>query len=158
MKIMYVVCGILLGISLVTGKKLREEREKERKTETAFLKFKEYYELLDQWMMNREQGMHTANYFIKNSYKTVAIYGMGQMGNHLYEELIDSKEVDVIYAIDKKGTSVFPELCVKKPTEELPSVDAVVITVLNSYSSIVSMLEEKMHSSMISLEEVICES
>lgn len=155
---MYIFCGFLLGISLITGKKLREEKEKRKKTETAVLKFKEYYELLDQWMMNREQGMHTGNYFIKNGYKTVAIYGMGPMGNHLYKELMDSKEVDIVYAIDKKGISVFSELCVKKLTDELPSVDVVVITVLNSYSSIVSILEEKMYSSMVSLEEVICES
>ena len=121
-------------------------------------KFKEYYELLDQWMMNREQGISVENYCIKNGYKEIAIYGMGPMGNHLYEELSGSRKVQVSYAIDKRGTSIFPELSVKKPTEELPQVDAVIITVTAAYGSIVSMLEEKVKFPIISLEEVVCES
>ena len=46
----------------------------------------------------------------------------------------------------------------KKPTEELPQVDAVIITVTAAYGSIASMLEEKVKFPIISLEEVVCES
>lgn len=124
----------------------------------TMVKFKEYYELLDQWMMNREQGMSVESYCIKNGYKEIAIYGMGPMGNHLYKELLGSERVQVSYAIDKQGSSIFPELSVKKPTEELPQVDAVIITVTAAYGSIASMLEEKVKFPIISLEEVVCES
>ena len=69
-----------------------------------------------------------------------------------------SRKVQVSYVIDKKGTSIFPELSVKKPTEELPQVDAVIITVTAAYGSIASMPEEKVKFPIISLEEVVCES
>ena len=76
----------------------------------------------------------------------------------MYKELLGSERVQVSYAIDKQGSSIFPELSVKKPTEELPQVDAVIITVTAAYGSIASMLEEKVKFPIISLEEVVCES
>lgn len=152
---------IIIGLIIICSfkeKQLRDYQVKSMSYEKNMMKFKEYYDLLDQWMMNREQGMCIENYFLKSNYRNIAIYGMGPMGNHLYNELSKSDKVHVIYAIDKKGSTIFPELSIKKPTEELPEVDAVVITVTVSYGEIVPMLEEKICCSMVSLEEVICES
>lgn len=145
-------------MNMLKKKHLQQQTIVIKQYEKSLLKFREYYELLDQWMMNREQGMCVENYFAKNNYKSIAIYGMGSMGNHLYQELKQSSKVQVLYAIDKKGTSIFSELCVKKLSDDLPAVDAVIITVTLSYADIVLSLEEKLICPMISLDEVICES
>lgn len=144
-------------IYVIKEKQCREEIRKNNQCKKEILKFKEYYELLDQWMINLEQGMCAENYFVKNNYQNIAIYGMGPLGFHLYQQLRESKKIHVLYAIDQKGTSVFPELVVKKPTESLSSVDAIIITVTSDYGSIASMLEKQIDCSMISLEEVVCE-
>lgn len=148
----------ILGIVIyLQQKRINKIRKENAGIRSQFLKFREYFELMDQWMMNREIGMSTANYCKKNGYKTVAIYGMGILGKHLYHEL-ERDGIIVKYGIDRNGKSPFDELKLYRPEEELEQVDAVIITVTVSYGSIAKMLEEKMNCSMISLEEVICES
>lgn len=149
---------ILLGIIIYFQQRIIYKKEREKITlHKQSLKFREYFELLDQWMMNREMGMSVANYCQKNGYETVAIYGMGILGKHLYHEL-NKSEICVKYAIDQNAKGPFDELKVCKPDEPLEEVDAVIITVTVSYGSIAQKLEEKLDCSMISLEEAICES
>jgi len=115
-------------------------------------------ELLDQWMMNRDQGMHIENYFVKNGFGTIAIYGMGSLGNHLYAELESSEKIRVAYAIDKKGSSIFENLTVKQPIDTLEEVDVVVVTLVRGYNEVIALLKEKLSCPVVLIEEVICES
>lgn len=160
---MRVVCLIIIGYLIMViiiinlTKKNKLLQVKNEKASNQISKFQEYYQLMDQWMMNQEQGLTTANYFEKNGYKTIAIYGMGILGKHLYMELVKSN-INVLYAIDQKGDSEFPNLHIHKLEDNLDEVDAVIITVTVSYGEIASKLEKKLNCSMISLEEVICES
>lgn len=114
--------------------------------------------LLDQWMMNRNQGMHIENYFVKNGFESIAIYGMGSLGNHLYAELESSEKIRVAYAIDKKGYSMFEKLAVKQPIDTLEKVDIVVVTLVRGYNEVISLLKEKLSCPVVLIEEVICES
>ena len=134
-------------------KKTKENRKMYKQAQ----KFREYYELMDQWMMNQEIGVSTANYCKKNGYETIAIYGVGILGKHLHYEL-KKGGIHVKYAIDQNAKCAFEELKLCKPDELLDDVDAVIITVTGSYGSIAQRLEEKLDCPMISLEEVVCES
>jgi len=116
------------------------------------------FHLLEQWMMNRDQGVKIENYFVKNNYVSVAIYGMGFLGNHLYAELKHSGNVKVEYAIDRKGCSIFDDLIVKRPTDDLKKVDVVVVTIVKGYGEVISLLKEKLPCPIVLIEEVICES
>lgn len=117
-------------------------------------KFKGYYELLNQWMFLKQSGKSLVSYFEKNGYQKIAIYGMGELGNRLYEELKDTK-IKVEYAIDKNSSNVYSELIVKQTGEELPEVDVVIVTATFAFDEIVSEIQELFTCDIISLEDVV---
>lgn len=124
--------------------------------EDKVFKFKSYYNMLNQWLILKQDGKSLSKYFIDNEYKTIAIYGMGEMGNRLYAELKDT-EVEVKYAIDKNPESIYASLSVCDLEDELAKVDAVVVTAVFAFDSIVNELESKLDCPIISLEDVVYE-
>lgn len=122
-----------------------------------YANYKSAFELLNQWLMNVEQGIKPEQYFTDRNYKRVAIYGMGELGVHLYHALSDSP-VKVSYVIDRKGTCMVPEVTVKRPEDELEMVDVIVVTVLGQTEKLISNLKEKVKAEVVSIETVIWES
>jgi hypothetical protein len=117
-------------------------------------KFKNYYNMLNQWLMLKQEGLSLEKYFTDHNIKTIAIYGMGEMGNRLYSELKDSA-VEIKYAIDKTADSIYSELAVCSLDDELNEVDAVVVTATFAFDSIREQLEEVCDYPVISLEDVV---
>jgi len=138
-----------VGVSYFKNKKIVE---KEGKVD----KFKDYYNLLNQWLMNKNEGKKIEKYFLDNGYKTIAIYGMGELGNRLYEELKDS-EIDVKYAIDKNAESTYSELTVIDLDEDMEPVDVILVTAFFAFEEIQETLEEKVDYPIVSIEDVIYE-
>ncbi len=134
-------------MNYLKGKKLSEKAEKVDK-------FKGYYNLLNQWLVNKHEGKSLDRYLLEQGYKSIAIYGMGELGNRLYEELKNS-EVEVKYAVDKKAESTYSELNVVGLDDELEQVDAIVVTATYAYDEICEELEGIMECPIISLESVI---
>lgn len=117
-------------------------------------KFKGYYNLLNQWLINIHEGKSIVDYLKKNDYKKIAIYGMGELGNRLYEELKNS-DITVEYAIDKEANRVYSELEVVSIEDELKEVDMIIVTAIFAFEDIVKNLEEHCNYKVISLEDVI---
>lgn len=136
-----------LGIMSVKNKKL-EEKDKKIK------KFKDYYNMLNQWLALKQEGMTLEQYFVENHYKSIAIYGMGEMGSRLYEELKDSS-IEIKYAIDKNPGFTYSDLDVMEMEDELEPVDAVIVTAIFAFDDIDEPLSEKMNCPVISLEDVV---
>lgn len=128
---------------------------KQQKEDKVF-KFKSYYNMLNQWLMLKNEGKKLETYFIENGFKTVAIYGMGEMGNRLYEELKESS-IEVKYAIDKDADSVYSDLEVKNLDDDLEKVDAVVVTAVFAFDQIVEQIEGKVGGTILSLEDIVYE-
>lgn len=120
-------------------------------------KFKSYYNLLNQWLILKQEGKTLAKYFEENNYKSIAIYGMGEMGNRLYEELKNSS-ITVKYAIDKNAGNTYAELDVFEVEDELSEVDAIVVTAIFAFDEIEQELNNKVDFPILSLEDVIFES
>lgn len=119
-------------------------------------KFKAYYNLLNQWLILKQDGKNLEQYFIDNQYETIAIYGMGEMGNRLYDELKNTS-VKIEYAIDKEAGSTYSEIEVLEIEDNLPKVDAVIVTAVFAYEEVEKLLSEKIDCNIISLEEVVYE-
>lgn len=117
-------------------------------------KYKGYYEMLNQWLNLKQQGKSLAQYFTDHNYKTIAIYGMGEMGNRLYEDLKHT-ELHILYAIDKEAMSSYSELKMFELEDKLPEVDAIIVTATFAYEEIEEKLNQKVEFPIISLDSVI---
>lgn len=119
-------------------------------------KVHELYMAFDQWLRIRQEGKTLAEYFERNDYKTIAIYGMKELGERLYDELQDSG-VTVRYAIDKNADSIYADVDVVTPDDELEQVDVIVVTALYYFDEIEEMLSEKVDYPVVSLEDILYE-
>lgn len=135
----------------VTGKIAAKEVQNKGE---KIIKFKGYYNMLNQWLALKQEGKSLAEYFVTNGYKEIAIYGMGEMGNRLYDELKDT-EIQVKYAIDKNAASTYSELDVKEIDDELTEVDVVVVTATFAFDEIKEKFSGKVDMPIVSLEDVV---
>ena len=120
-------------------------------------KFKGYYQLLNQWLILKQEDKLLAQYFIDNNYKTVAIYGMGELGKRFYAELKNNDKVQVKYAVDQNTANIYAELKVLTLEDKMPKVDVIVVTATFAFYEIEKKLSEKVACPIVSLEEIVSE-
>ena len=131
----------------IAGKEVQNKGEK-------LNKFKGYYNMLNHWLALKQEGKSLTEYFVTNGYKELAIYGMGEMGNRLYDEL-KGTEIQVKYAIDKNVASTYSELDVKEIDDEFPEVDVLVVTATFVFDEIKEELSKNVNMPIVSLEDVV---
>lgn len=146
------IMGAAVGAAIVSKMATITMDERTKKVD----KFKSYYHMLNQWILIKKEGKSLEKYFLDRGYKTIAIYGMGEMGNRLYEELKDSV-VEVKYAVDKNASRAYSELDIVDLEDDLEEVDAIVVTAVFEFDEIENNLSEKGNFSIVSLEDVIYE-
>lgn len=117
-------------------------------------KFRGYYEILNRWLLIKQDGKTLEQYFLDNGYKNIAIYGMGELGNRLYDELKNST-VKVVYAMDTNYSVGYSDLDIKHLEDELPETDVIVITAIFAVDEITKKLERVVNCDIISLENAV---
>ena len=130
----------MIGIFVFCGRRLWNEYTKVMEN---YVKFRTYFRITNKWLALKEQKESLEKYFVKNKFKTVAIYGMGALGKHLVEELkmsVINNSIEVL--MDK---------------DELPEVDVVVVMPVLEFDTIKTELCSKVKSPFVSLEEIINE-
>lgn len=148
-KLIGIVGAVAIGI--ISYKKKNEEVKKEK---DQWLKMASYYMLFNKWMKLKEEGRNTEDYFIKNNIHNIAIYGYKELGERLYSELKNTP-IEVKYIIDKNIDKVRAEIDVYSPDEELPEVDAIIVTATHFYDEIEDELSDLVECQIISLADVI---
>ena len=110
-------------------------------------------EALNKWLELVQNGRSLTIYFLNNGYKSVAIYGMGDLGKKLFYEL--TKEgVDVLYTIDKNiGTDDAYKMV--SLTEKLPGADVMVVTAVSSFDEIYLDLKSRFDGEIVNIEDVL---
>ncbi len=94
---------------------------------------------MKRWMENRNAGKSFVDYFLECGYREIAIYGIGDLGKLLYEEICDSN-VKVVYFADRNAEGVremddIPVVTVMD-IPNMPEVDVIVITPVGNYKAI----------------------
>lgn len=146
------ILGTVIGagtIGQIAGKSIKEARELSEKHLALFL-------MMDRWVEVKQEGKNLVSYFEKNGYKEIAIYGMSYAGKRLFSELKES-EIIVKYGIDQKADEIYADIDILNVGDDLPSVDAIIITPVFFFDSIEEKLSEYVSCPLISLEDVLYE-
>lgn len=138
------------GLTMKTTSKQTEDAKKLAKKHLAL------YLMMNEWVHVRQDGKSIVDYFEKQEYKKIAIYGMNYVGETLLRELQGS-EIEVMYAIDKNADAIYADVDVVKPDSELAEVDVIVVTPITFFDEIEEMLSEKINCPIVSLEDILYE-
>lgn len=144
--------GAVAG-SVAIGNKMNK---KLKRKEDWFQKILSYYFIYNQWLSVHQQGKSLVEYFEKNGYKTVAIYGMKELGERLYDELKNS-DITVKYIIDKKADTIYADVDVVSPDDDLEPVDVIVVTACYFFDTIDRNLGAIVDYPVVSLEDIVYE-
>lgn len=128
----------------------KEDLEAERK---RLKKFEDYFSILNNWLKLRNRGGEVQDYFLNNSFRCIGIYGMGELGKRLYEEL-KKGDVEIVFAMDRGGYNLPNGLKIINEREEIPAVDVIVVTPTFDYSNIENSLKQRTHNKIVSISEI----
>ena len=144
--------GFFAGMSIVLSKEIKKRLEVKELADKHLV----LVQLLGKWLAEKQRGKQLEDYFHQNGIKNIAIYGMGYVGERLYEELSNS-DITVEYLIDKNAGNINTDMKIFTPDEELPKVDAVIVTPVTFFDEIEEMLAGKIACSVISIEDILYE-
>ena len=117
-------------------------------------KFKVFYNILVRWIKIKQDKLDIKTMFYEHGYKKVIIYGMAELGELLYDEIINS-DIEIVCVIDRNPDKVYARVPVYSPSEDIPNADVVVVTAVSAYKEITNKLKEKCSCPMISIEDVV---
>lgn len=106
------------------------------------------------WIRLLQEGKSLARYFIDNQIEEVAIYGMGELGKRLYEDLRMSN-VKVTYVIDRDKNLQSENYRLLSPESEFPPMELIIVTAAFEFEEIEKKLREKTTAKIISLKDII---
>lgn len=147
--------GALIG-SVVSAKRVNKKAEAQKnKIKGMSDKHLDLFLMMNQWVRVKQKGKNLSEFFERNGYKKIAVYGMSYAGQTLIEELQDSN-IEIAYGIDKKADKLDADFrIVSVDGGELEMVDAVVVTAITFFDEIEEILIDKMDCPIISLEDVL---
>lgn len=146
------IVGVVVGAGAAGAKMVGVADKNQRMSNKHLALFK----MMNEWVKVKQEGKNLSKYFEENGYQTVAIYGLSFAGETLVSELKDTK-TKVLYGIDKNAKSLYMDIDILEPEDDLPEVDAVVVTAITFFNEIEEMLSAKLGCPIISLEDVLYE-
>jgi len=142
-----------VGIIFLLWNKNKKNIEEERKRTQ---KFKDYYNLLNRWLIVKQQGDSIEQLILQKGYSEIAIYGMGEIGQRLVKELDGCEKVSIKYAMDKSNGFNYEGFPVVATIlgNDISTVDAIIVTPIFDFESIKRELRKNTKIPILSIEEL----
>jgi len=145
------LCFVIVKLNKYTKLCKRETLLKER--------YLSYYTIINKWLKYKNYHKNIVDYLEEDEIKNVAIYGFGELGKRLYEELKGTK-IKISYIIDNSLTASqdnIPLLRVNNNQSFPPiSLDAIIVTPIYDFYNIERMLRDSGYEgAILSLEDII---
>lgn len=150
------VISILIGAGLGAGFAGKAAYKKTKELEKKAERYLTLFRLMDKWVEIKQEGKNLSMYFQKRGYTRIAIYGMSRAGRTLYNEL-ENTGIMVAYGIDKSAETLYADVDIFSLDDSLEPVDAVIITAVTYFEEIKKDVSEKMHCTVVSLEDILYE-
>lgn len=157
MKIGSLFGGLLAGtVGTAVGAAYEFVKEEKRldKMESKSNKFEFFYKLLITWVEMKQEGKSLVEYFEYNNIKSIAVYGMRELGERLVKEL-EGSDIEIKYIIDQNAGKIDTKYPKCTPDSELEPVDAIVVTAIYYFQDIEEKLSKKVDYQIISLEDAV---
>ena len=148
--------GAIFGAVAGTLATLKASDNTVEKTKNLSDKHLALFMMMNQWVKVKQEGKNLSEYFEKQGYKKIAIYGMSYAGETLVSEL-ENTSVQILYGIDKNADSIYANIDVFSIEDSLEEVDAVIVTAITFFDEIEEELSTKFSCPIISLENVLYE-
>lgn len=116
-------------------------------------KFQKMFFVYDSWFQLEEEGRHIYEYLKKNGIRRVAIYGDSYIGKRLYRNL-QNNGVEVCCFIDRNASYLEEEIPVHLPKKGLPTVDLIIISLVEAVEVIREELMRLSEARICSLVEL----
>lgn len=119
-----------------------------------------YYNLTNKWIKNKNKGKTIVDYLKKLEIESIAIYGNGELGKRLYEELVHT-DIKISCFIDKntkevKGTENNISVIGVNELKKMSFVDAIIVTPIYDFEIINTELRNtKLDFRILSLEDIV---
>ena len=120
-------------------------------------KFALYLNLYDRWMSLHERNITLSQCLQKKGYRNIAVYGYGNLGKHFVAEAAQAG-LTVSYVIDRQKARTDEGVCVYAPEDDLPRVDAVIISAEYYINEVRKTLRKKVSVPLISIGMLIKEA
>lgn len=121
---------------------------------SRYIKFQKMFYLMLDWVKIKNRGIKISEFFKKNNYLNIAIYGMGYIGECLYDELKGSG-IQVKYGIDRTARDFKGELPIYRIEDELERVDMIVVTVMENTKNIIDKLKRDGEYPVMAISELL---
>lgn len=121
---------------------------------TQIHKLEAAWRILLKWMEIRQSGRNLEEYFKAKNIRSIAIYGMAELGRRLYDEL-ENGDVEVKYILDRNPCGMEQIFELADLDGEKMDVDAVVVTVALAERQVAELIKDKGYQCVIGLSEVM---
>ncbi len=131
---------------------IENELENQRRTIDRYYKI---MKAMKSWIYALQRGKGAINYFNERFVQSIAIYGWGDLGKCLDNEL-RATNILVKYVIDRnKKYLEDKDIKIYSLDDTWPYVDMVVVTPFYEYQSIKEKIKEKINCRIVSIEDII---
>ena len=97
-----------------------------------------FSEIQQTWGRLQEKGFFVKDYFVKRNLQNIAIYGMGNLGCQLYDEIMSADTLYVKYVIDRNDAGIGEYIKITKPDERLKDIDILVVAIASGEQDIIN--------------------
>lgn len=112
-------------------------------------------ELYERWIIGCSHGENVGQFLLNNGINHIAVQGFGTLGRAV-SEVIQQNGVIVDYIIESDKSRWNEGKCRFYTThDELPAVDAVIVTAITSFDEISRKLKEKLVCPILSMEDIV---
>ena len=151
-----IILATIIGIGGYWGlKKYKSEKEEKEKFATTAKKDNAIMETMMQWVQVEHEGKSISALLNEMNYKTIGIYGYGYLGKQLERVLLDGS-IEIACVIDKKLKNRVNGDIILQPSNQLPAMDAIVVTSPFYFAEIKDELEKwEVQADIISIDALL---
>lgn len=131
-----------------------EKRFRELDYSTIEIPQKTFSEIQQLWNDLQENEIYIKEYFIERGLHNIAIYGMGNLGCHLYDEIIGADTLHLQYMIDRNDAVIGDYIKITSPEERLENIDILVVAMSSGAEKIINHYQGNGYK-VVSIAEIL---